>query len=428
MATPCLAASTLYYRNSGAATRQPWCQPRSEGAILETEGATWRIDRVEPGRSGGEPAAPGDPARLQRGRDLIERNLARRPRRQARLHRRSRRLTYARTRRARRPRRQCAARARPRAGAARAARAARHASISRPRSSARSRPASCRCRSTRCSPRPTTIILLRDSRARALVVSDALYRRAATPRAGARPALKHVIVVRREAQRPARSFARCWPTPRAARRAGADHAATTPCFWLYSSGSTGTPKGAVHLHAHLIAHRRALRARRCSASRESDVVYLRGEAVLRLRPRQCADLPAGGRRDRRAHGRAADARAVVARMLRERAPDDLLRRADALTRRCSRRRSLPRARSSRCARCISAGEALPERHRQALDASASASTSSTASARPRCCTSSSPTARATCATARPASPVPGYELRLVDDDGAPVADGEIGEL
>jgi len=28
--------------------------------------------------------------------------------------------------------------------------------------------------------------------------------------------------------------------------------ADDPCFWLYSSGSTGTPKGTVHLHSHLI--------------------------------------------------------------------------------------------------------------------------------------------------------------------------------
>ena len=69
--------------------------------------------------------------------------------------------------------------------------------------------------------------------------------------------------------------------------------------------------------------------------------------------------------------------------------------------------------------CTSAGEALPRAHRQAL-ARTSASTSSTASARPRCCTSSCRTVPATCATARPASPVPGYELRVVDDDGAPV--------
>ncbi len=57
-----------------------------------------------------------------------------------------------------------------------------------------------------------------------------------------------------------------------------------------------------------------------------------------------------------------------------------------------------------------------------------ASIFSTAWARPKCCISFCPTARATCATARPEKPVPGYKIRLVDEDGKPVPKGEIGEL
>jgi benzoate-CoA ligase len=51
----------------------------------------------------------------------------------------------------------------------------------------------------------------------------------------------------------------------------------------------------------------------------------------------------------------------------------------------------------------------------------SASRSSTASAPPRCCTSSSPIVPAKCATAPPASRCPGYEVRLIGEDGNPVA-------
>ncbi len=44
------------------------------------------------------------------------------------------------------------------------------------------------------------------------------------------------------------------------------------CFWLYSSGSTGAPKGTVHLHSHLI-QTAELYARPILGIREDDVVF-----------------------------------------------------------------------------------------------------------------------------------------------------------
>ncbi len=44
------------------------------------------------------------------------------------------------------------------------------------------------------------------------------------------------------------------------------------CFWLYSSGSTGTPKGTVHLHSHLV-QTAELYGRAVLGIRESDVVF-----------------------------------------------------------------------------------------------------------------------------------------------------------
>jgi benzoate-CoA ligase len=52
----------------------------------------------------------------------------------------------------------------------------------------------------------------------------------------------------------------------------ADTCADDACFWLYSSGSTGTPKGTVHLHSHLI-QTAELYGRGVLAIRESDLVF-----------------------------------------------------------------------------------------------------------------------------------------------------------
>jgi benzoate-CoA ligase family protein len=84
--------------------------------------------------------------------------------------------------------------------------------------------------------------MLRDSRARVLVVSDALHDKIA-PAAAAAPMLQRVV---RSSELPALLVE---ASPRH------EPAATCPddvAFWLYSSGSTGTPKGAVHLHSHLV--------------------------------------------------------------------------------------------------------------------------------------------------------------------------------
>jgi benzoate-CoA ligase family protein len=90
--------------------------------------------------------------------------------------------------------------------------------------------------------------MLADSRARVLVVSEALYPRFARL-AGEFPDLEHVIVSGDNAQG-LKSFEDLIKT-------AAPDPATAPttrddiAFWLYTSGSTGKPKGAVHVHADL---------------------------------------------------------------------------------------------------------------------------------------------------------------------------------
>jgi benzoate-CoA ligase len=90
--------------------------------------------------------------------------------------------------------------------------------------------------------------MLGDSRARALIVSDALYPKFANL-IGAFPDLEHVIVSGEDAHGRT-SFEQLLnsaePESSAAPTTRDDIA-----FWLYTSGSTGKPKGAVHVHADL---------------------------------------------------------------------------------------------------------------------------------------------------------------------------------
>ena len=91
--------------------------------------------------------------------------------------------------------------------------------------------------------------MLADSRAKVLVVSEALFPKFANL-IGVEPRPRACDRLRRERARPS-------PVRGRARRRASPNPITAPttrddmCFWLYTSGSTGRPKGAVHMHANL---------------------------------------------------------------------------------------------------------------------------------------------------------------------------------
>ncbi|MCJ0763435.1 benzoate-CoA ligase family protein [Variovorax terrae] len=112
--------------------------------------------------------------------------------------------------------------------------------------------------------------MLRDSRAQGLLVSQPLLA-GFEPWLGQVGTLRTVIVAGADDAGP-------HPTVAAMLREApatplvADTCSDDACFWLYSSGSTGTPKGTVHLHSHLV-QTAELYGRAVLGIRESDVVF-----------------------------------------------------------------------------------------------------------------------------------------------------------
>ena len=111
--------------------------------------------------------------------------------------------------------------------------------------------------------------MLEDSRAQALIVSEALLPNFESLLKGL-PLLKHVVVSGKDPHGHAHLQSLM-------AKAGTEfQAAPTTCddvcFWLYSSGSTGTPKGTVHVHSSLI-QTAELYAKPVLGIRESDIVF-----------------------------------------------------------------------------------------------------------------------------------------------------------
>ena len=264
--------------------------------------------------------------------------------------------------------------------------------------------------------------MLRDSRARALVVSDALYDRF-TPILASQPALKHVIVsgAKAVADLPLVADLLAAAPPKAE---PAETTADDVCFWLYSSGSTGTPKGVVHVHAHLILTAE-LYAKPILGIGESDTVFSAAKLFFAYGLGNALTFPM-------AVGASAVLMAErptpqsVARILRQHKPT-IFYGVPTLYGAMLASPDLPKREEVALRRCVSAGEALPEEigkrwfERFGVDILDGIGSTEML----HIFLSNRPDEVRYGTTGKP---VPGYDIRLVDEAGETVAPGEIGEL
>ena len=265
--------------------------------------------------------------------------------------------------------------------------------------------------------------MLADSRATALVVSASLLA-VVEPILGRLPDLRQVFV----SGGPAPAFALSLADELAHQSVefrAADTLADETAFWLYSSGSTGNPKGTRHVHSSLMETAK-LYGQGILAINADDVVYSAAKLFFAYGLGNAMTFPLS-----------VGATAVllpdrptpdsVFTIIRKHQPTIFYGVPTLYTSMLASPLAVADNFSPRMRLCLSAGEALPEEVGNSWKAKFGLDIldgiGSTEMLHIYC--SNRPGDFAFGTTGRA---VPGYEIRLVDDAGADVADGEVGEM
>lgn len=275
--------------------------------------------------------------------------------------------------------------------------------------------------------------LLEDSRARALIVSDALVPKLKDAALASR-FLKSAFVASSPLGGPidlqlrsgakAASFdealAAASPTLEAAPTTRDDVA-----FWLYSSGSTGKPKGAVHLHSHIM-QTAALYAQAILGIRQDDVVFSAAKLFFAYGLGNALTFPLSVGATSVLMAERPTPQAVM-RTMRERQPT-LFGGVPTLFASLLADPNNARETGSRALRVsTSAGEALPkhvgEKWRERFGSDILDGIGSTEMLHIFLSNRHGDVRYGTTG-----KPVPGYDAKLVDESGEPVPDGEEGSL
>ncbi|MFZ1102623.1 MAG: benzoate-CoA ligase family protein [Hyphomicrobiaceae bacterium] len=265
--------------------------------------------------------------------------------------------------------------------------------------------------------------ILADSRAKALLVSAPLLP-AVQPILGQLPFLKHVFVAGGEPPSFALSFRG---------ELGFQHTETeiadTSCdetaFWLYSSGSTGMPKGVRHVHSSPMETAR-LTGQQCLGMREDDLVYSAAKLFFAygLGNAMTFPLSVGATAVLRPERPTPE---LVFATLKQHQPTFFFGVPTLYNTMLAYPQGTPENSSARLRICVSAGEALPAEVGKAFRARFGVDildgVGSTEMLHQYVC--NSPAALKYGTSGRP---VPGYEIRLVDEKDREVPDGEVGEM
>ncbi|HEY7084804.1 MAG TPA: benzoate-CoA ligase family protein, partial [Hyphomicrobiaceae bacterium] len=265
--------------------------------------------------------------------------------------------------------------------------------------------------------------ILGDSRARALLISAALLP-IIQPVLGQLPFLKHVFVSGGEPPPFALSF-RAELELQASQFAAADTCCDETAFWLYSSGSTGMPKGVRHVHSSPMETAR-LAGQGCLGIRENDLLFSAAKLFFAYGLGNAMSFPMSV-------GAAAVLRPErptpesVFNTLHAYQPTAFFGAPTLYAAMLAFPQGTPENCSKRLRLCVSAGEALPaeigKAFRTKFGVDVLDGVGSTEMLHQYVCNSANALKYGTSGR-----PVRGYEIRLVDEHGRDVADGEVGEM
>ncbi len=197
-----------------------------------------------------------------------------------------------------------------------------------------------------------------------------------------------------------------------------------PCFWLYSSGSTGRPKGTVHIHSSLM-QTADLYAIPVLGIAESDIVFSAAKLFFAYGLGNGLTFPMAVGATSVLMGERPTP-AAVGRVLREHRPT-IFCGVPTLYNAMLASNDLAQGEELALRRCVSAGEPLPQEigRRWSARVGVDILDGIGSTEMLHIFLSNRPGEVRYGTTGRP---IPGYELKIVDEAGSPVRRGEIGDL